>query len=531
MGRRRAAGAILTSVLVGVLAPIGGVAAKPSRAPTPHLDRVETELRTLAPGLEGTVWGRSEGNHVAAGRSDGNWILQTPDCWGQPACENPLGFTRWLDALRNDLSTARRIVDVTTLDPFPDGQFRQALVDGLKATYAAGRNPLVRINAGSAPFYDLLNHNAWKWRDALAHDLGPYAARARIVVARSRTWFFGSFNHAKIIAVDGRSLVTGGHNMWESAYLQTDNPVHDLSLRLTGPAALAAHRFADLEWGRICTTLWEFWMVEYAPFTSAAAGGCPTHQAPESAKKTGRVPVLSVGRLGIGLDVPGTGGPTEAVPPAPEEGECWNLPNPINTDLGYLLRNPAETALRALVRSARRSVFLSQQDMLGMCPLMGRADLRLLDDLARQMLAGVDVTVVTSTPGASWGIVNMYSNVSSLQETSQALLARLTRVVGDPGEAQTVLCARLRLASIRFGATAQWPNGIKIANHAKAVAVDGEAFYIGSQNLYPAYHQEWGVMIENPAAVAAFSTHYLDPLWQWSRATATVDPGQSRCNP
>jgi len=48
-----------------------------------------------------------------------------------------------------------------------------------------------------------------------------------------------SWNHAKLIAVDGLYLHTGGHNMWDQHYLQF-HPVYDLSLELKvrrGPIA------------------------------------------------------------------------------------------------------------------------------------------------------------------------------------------------------------------------------------------------------------------------------------------------------
>lgn len=42
-----------------------------------------------------------------------------------------------------------------------------------------------------------------------------------------------SWNHSKIIAVDGWYLHTGGHNLWDPHYLR-HNPVHDLSMELEG---------------------------------------------------------------------------------------------------------------------------------------------------------------------------------------------------------------------------------------------------------------------------------------------------------
>ena len=56
-----------------------------------------------------------------------------------------------------------------------------------------------------------------------------------------------SWNHAKIIAVDGHYLWTGGHNLWDQHYLK-HNPVHDLSIELEGRAAHNAHLFANEQW-------------------------------------------------------------------------------------------------------------------------------------------------------------------------------------------------------------------------------------------------------------------------------------------
>ena len=49
----------------------------------------------------------------------------------------------------------------------------------------------------------------------------------------ARTELSHVLNHAKIIAVDGKVLITGGHNFWDQHYLKTA-PVHDLSIRLRG---------------------------------------------------------------------------------------------------------------------------------------------------------------------------------------------------------------------------------------------------------------------------------------------------------
>ena len=72
-------------------------------------------------------------------------------------------------------------------------------------------------------------------------------------------------------------------------------------------------------------------------------------------------------------------------------------------------------------------------------------------------------------------------------------------------------------------------NGQPFSNHAKLVAVDDEAFYIGSQNLYPGRLQELGVIVENRDAASELNTAYLRPMWDWSKADALIDPATNKC--
>jgi len=64
-----------------------------------------------------------------------------------------------------------------------------------------------------------------------------------------------SWNHAKIIAVDGRLTLEGGHNWASNAYLKS-SPILDASLVVEGDVAKHAHRFLDQQWHYICTSGW-----------------------------------------------------------------------------------------------------------------------------------------------------------------------------------------------------------------------------------------------------------------------------------
>jgi hypothetical protein len=76
---------------------------------------------------------------------------------------------------------------------------------------------------------------------------------------------------------------------------------------------------------------------------------------------------------------------------------------------------------------------------------------------------------------------------------------------------------------ISVGAT--WANGQPFSNHAKLVAVDDEAFYIGSQNLYPGRLHELGVIVENRDAANELNFTYLRPTWEWVKGRRADRPG------
>ena len=46
---------------------------------------------------------------LAPGAAPDSWILRTPDCWGQRACQYPVGIGRFLRTLETDLSRAKQL--------------------------------------------------------------------------------------------------------------------------------------------------------------------------------------------------------------------------------------------------------------------------------------------------------------------------------------------------------------------------------------------------------------------------------------
>ncbi|MGW3042097.1 phospholipase D-like domain-containing protein [Kitasatospora sp. NPDC001159] len=542
---RRLAGSVLALATAVCVLPVAPAFADPAPAPaaagqtdaTPHLDAVEQTLRQVSPGLEGTVWQRTAGNRLDAPADDpGGWLLQTPGCWGDPSCTERTGTRRLLDKMRENISHATRTVDISTLAPFPDGAFQNAIVDGLKASVAAGNKPHVRILAGAAPLYNITALPS-KYRDELVAKLGRAAGSVTLEVASmttAKTAF--SWNHSKLLVVDGRSVIAGGINNWKNDYLDTAHPVTDVDLALTGPAAGSAGSYLDTLWDWTCRNTGTFSAAWFAASNGAACTpdleqrlNPPADRVPA----TGGQSVIAVGGLGVGIR---DNDPASDYHPGPapvaDDVKCGpiGLHDNTNGDRDYETVNPEENALRALIASADSRIDISQQDVTGTCPPMPRYDVRLFDLLAGKLADGVKVRIVVSDPG-NRGTVGSggYSQIKSLNEISDTLAARLTARLGDPAQAKTTMCQNLQLAPFRAAPTSTWADGHPYALHHKLVSVDGSAFFIGSKNLYPAWLQDFGYLVENRTAATQLNDQLLAPQWQYSQAAATYDYTRGLC--
>jgi phosphatidylserine/phosphatidylglycerophosphate/cardiolipin synthase-like enzyme len=371
----------------------------------------------------------------------------------------------------------RSYVDIASLEA-PDGRFEAAVRNAITYLSHASQPVRVRVLYGAVPSRALPTADvlASLTRDVEATSL------ARIGVGMYRSNVV-SWNHTKLIDADGRTAIVGGHNMWTQHYLQ-QSPVHDISMRISGSAAADASTFANELWQLACHPSANIGSVGSVSNFPATASICsePFVRATDVAF-AGGVPVVTVGKLG-GVDG--------------DEGE---------------------DAILALIDAATTKLRLSLQDI---GPVGGSGDwpepyLRALD---AALVRGVDVDLVLTNLDALPGGLNVgsasYSNGWTPIDVAKRLVDYAQAHPDVGGNVAQLVCEKLHATTLRQGPDDHWPDGRGLANHAKLVIADDAAFYLGSQNWYPAQLSELGYIVDDATATHELLDAYYSKLWSAS---------------
>lgn len=426
-------------------------------------------------------------------------LLQTPGLWGHDPTDSasrtslPPASVRLLGAIEEVIASAGRIVDIATLEPFPSGDFMAAIRRGLAR---CGDRPVtVRILLGRHRFTP---HAEADFADFLRHlTVGlPSDSRLQIHACRMETSNHPtspSWNHAKIVAVDGREAIVGGHNLWHADYLGAA-PVHDVSGRITGRAASEAHRFLDHLWdwvaGQLDTPSATGSVSVLRAIGGSVAAAVPPQRVTLEPVAAGAIPALAVGRLGAGV-----------------------LADPRLANVGAALAAVA-------FRRARSRIRISQMDFGfhwdGVNFWSADVVAALADGLTDPNRR-IDVSLVLSEPGAKTAAGGPYSFGTTIAD----IVSEMRRAMGHRPRT-----GRMRIAPLRISPVGdRWYDGnegLKLINHAKLWIIDDIAFHVGSDNLYPHNLQEFGYLIESEFLVNELATSYWEPLWG-SSSRAAVD--------
>jgi phosphatidylserine/phosphatidylglycerophosphate/cardiolipin synthase-like enzyme len=536
-----------------------------------YLEQLKEYLETVHPQSDG-LWAYSEHNQLPA-----NWLLATPGgVWGQAynqfkmavkggypdfdlqTCTVSDGPTQscqtveaslkaantqpakllvghsdnLVDAVYRVIASAEKIVDITLLTP-PTTRFLAAMRNAVTflSRKPANKRPIIRVLESNPP--GNLQADAITLLGDLVRDVDratPLQIYVGVMSSATTSW-----NHAKIIAVDGARAIVGGHNLWGTHYLDV-KPVFDVSMAVTGEAALHAHDYADFMWRFLLASLSSSWwrpawtrtngwnnVAGYALDAKTQHYTATKNATPDveiyarmrgdlATAPAGNVAVLSVGRK-AGIDL------AKVVPNDQSYQGAYHEPGDVTlTKLVSLAQSTIRICQHAL--SFAVTTFIDE-DRLGW---RSSWNFVLFREMGKAIQRGVDIYITLSNPGGWAGDLptSEFAQYTSdpPSRVNEYLLHVMTKYLQvDSTEAKRAMGAHFRVSSLRYSADETYPGATPIPNHAKTMIVDDRVFYIGSQNLYLCDLNEFGYVVEDPAAAQSYLDQYWTPLWAQSGRT------------
>ncbi|KAL7544220.1 hypothetical protein ACHAWF_007601 [Thalassiosira exigua] len=467
-----------------------------------------------------TVLGKHHNRHhhsmwnVTRGKVVGSVDYTPKNVWD--TSEDPRkGNDDWFpEKLAEIISRTKAWCDIMSLGP-PDGKFLtafQTALQTLSERSKTSKNPVVvRILFGNIVGMPV---NCNRLIKALTKNLCTDTKLQLWVGA----WRKGvSWNHVKLIAVDGIYVHTGGHNLWTEPYL-LKNPVHDLSIELEGKVARDAHRFANQQWKFIENkqSTWFGSVVDkvpdFLPLTSktrVTVSEWPKKSAPifppnftkrnvvrpQIINSSPAIPLISIGRQGALVSK----------------------------------SRPSDDAIIAMIDSSRKIIRFVQQDLGPHC-LQGTKTVipgfvwpkDYLTAMGNAMYErGVDIEIVLSNPDSTPGYYHNWDCVDIASEIIKSIQEHHSEV--DDARLRAMVRENLRVCFIRHNKSSTYGDGTPIALHSKHFIVDDLCCYVGSQNLYICDLAEWGVVIDNEVEVRKIMDDYYLPMWRNSFTGEDVD--------
>eukprot|EP00934_Nitzschia_sp_Nitz4_P008000 Nitzschia sp. Nitz4//scaffold133_size116822//38545//40270//NITZ4_003802-RA/size116822-processed-gene-0.144-mRNA-1//-1//CDS//3329535381//7990//frame0 len=428
----------------------------------------------------------------------------------------------WLpEKMGEILSRTESWCDVTSLAP-PDGLFLEEIKKGLnkicERPVKFGEHIIIRMMFGNIVGSPV---NCTTVIREITKDLPPDAKdKIKLWVG---SWRKGvSWNHSKIIAVDGKYLWTGGQNFYDQHYLRT-NPVTDVSLELEGGPAKDAHRYANTQWQYIVrkqSTKWGTFVDRHVPdaLEVPRRARVTVSEFPEN-KAAEFPPDWKESKLLF-----------KRVPPTLDADHI-----PIITvgRYGALLKKarPSDDAFVAMIDAARDVIHMTLQDLGPMCVPGTKMAMpgttwptAYLEAMARAIwLHGVDIEIVFSNPGSfpggSTNAEDVYGYGWSCADVASEIIKSILRQYPEASleELRKKVVENLRICFLKSprGGCA-YKSGATLGLHAKHFIVDDVCCYTGSQNLYVCDLAEWGVVVDDEEQTRRMKAQYWDPMWKVS---------------
>ncbi len=521
---------------------------------TEYISQLLTVLRSKYPNPNG-LWGYSEDNDLAE-----DWLLVTPtSVWGkkyedfkmavegdypdfklksctsdssgnhlcasvQSTVKAPGGTPqklmvghsyRMYEELYKAMISAEKIIDFTTLTP-PTGRFLAAFRNAITYISKKERNkrPVIRI-LYSNPLPNIPPLKVNDFLTEIIRDVENTSAMEIYVGILSSSFF--SWNHSKIVAIDGVRSIVGGHNMLGPHYLNS-NPVFDVSMKVSGGQAIHCHDYADCLWDFMIlkqqpAAQW-YWPIGnekklYGAYRFDAASGnnklelgiLPSQDIYKcikssllSASTSQSIPILSVGRSA-------------------------DIEFPSYYSYLYYHDEPSDTAMLKLISLGTSKIRMSLQSFQLSSGWVANWNHRLLVELGKALSRGVEVNIVISNPDAVAGGSTSYDGEPPEKINEKMFNVMKNDLNLEEITAKNLINENFKVASLRYSSDETYPGNASIPNHAKTFMVDDRVFYIGSQNQYECNLNEFGHIVESRIKAQEYIDAYWTPLWEQSSRT------------
>lgn len=464
-----------------------------------------------------------------------NPIFATPiNILDNPTDDLPKGRdAAFLQEFRRLIASAKSQIDIANLEDL-NGEFRKELFWGIKDALASGPGPLlVRIVMGVPSGYPRKAPNPHRFLEDMKKAIGFDKSLSVYVALQNRSYpgrplppLTGTWNHAKYVAVDSKHVILGGHNWWGKPYLD-QRPPFDLSIRVDGPAANAAHRNTDILFRLSAHRITELTSAHMIDGKIAdGLGTMETHTTPVVTHPMGSTAVLAVAQNG-GYFEPG------------------NI-------------NPSLDAMHRAISMAHREINISQMSLAseGLPVLIlpefsfvetcGKVncivtwspsdkikrvyDVKLIEAIANALKHKAKINIYISNSANVGGYTNGDNASSIYRVIGHFLLKSLSR-----DRVIEVLRSQCQVKTVMTHGHIPWTKAPRESksNHAKFWSAD-DLFYVGSHNMYPSvlvratvlisgHLSEWGVIVEGKAESERIDKDYFRPLWNAGHQVA-FDP-------
>lgn len=505
-----------------------------AQASTPDqmLQNVLSVLQKCKPELEGTTYQYSKQNTLPV-----NWIIQSSPT--DTSCQLIESISNTFYNQVTQKPSEKHYIDILQLgDDRPNDEFQLIMIDSIVSIAKRAQSEvIIRYLEGNAASKSNPQSKYYYFFTELLNKYGSNNPVSNVTIYAATfdyPWSDivngltpGSWNHAKIIAVDGVTAIVGGQNYWNDYLAPTHIPPHDLSIQVNGAATVSAHQFANYLWQYVAnpdtaSTTHRTIRLGSPTVTQAIPPAFNTANYPTT--PSGNIPILAVGNLGLwGAQETSTIMAEAAVAPRvyPKNTSQTNM-NAKNILLSYPFwtfdfteskaKQASITARHLLLNAVQTNghIRISQQKIAdtditsatGYALWPGEFLQALVDAMANKN-ATIDILVSNDDGGAGG-----YGDDMGAKALQGVIIDLLATKLGDTAKAQALANQLLTIKQTPDNSFSS-----PTYNHAKVWIVDDAVFYVGSDNIYPGYLQEYGYIIGDTATCTNFITNYWNPIW------------------